>query len=410
MVGYAADARGRTPLEAGTGVETWSRERIFGEFARLRTALPVPTVLVVAGAERLAAAELAELADACERTRSKLVLVGEPGRLLPEDRAGGWRAAERAVPSLHLERVNPGRDRPHPDRRLIPDRADPTWADPTRAVPDPPPAGPFRSDRLVMAPRPEELRDVLVDDWRRHPPGRAVMVASTRADVEDLNSRARTLLRSEGRLVGPEMVVGGVVLQSGDRAVVAAVDGTARSLGMAVGQFLEADAGLLRLAGGTAVSPTGLPSGMALRHAYALTPYQASRSGFPERLVLGGPSPRTPDSGSRSTFYLVGSGKDALRRLVELDPSPYLVATLGTPPMGAGRREWREAAVEVERYRARWGISDPRRALGGPAGEGLQGAQRREVQRLVETVRGRAERIRQVEPPSLERGLHRSGS
>jgi conjugative relaxase-like TrwC/TraI family protein len=51
--------------------------------------------------------------------------------------------------------------------------------------------------------------------------------------------------------------------------------------------------------------------------------------------------------------------------LAALLPPSHLLQALGPrPATAAGQRVWRDAARSVERYRARWGVADPRHALG----------------------------------------------
>jgi hypothetical protein len=87
---------------------------------------------------------------------------------------------------------------------------------------------------------------------------------------------------------------------------------------------------------------------------------------------LGGPaSPGSPAPSAPLAALVAGA-----LAVVELDgrlgarlddPPGYLTALLGGPPAAtATRRRWIEAAVEVERYRLAYGVTDSRHALGDP--------------------------------------------
>ncbi|MGA2210364.1 MAG: MobF family relaxase [Acidimicrobiales bacterium] len=97
---------------------------------------------------------------------------------------------------------------------------------------------------------------------------------------------------------------------------------------------------------------------------------------------------------------------DSSSRAAEAARPRYLTSLLGTPPQTpADRRTWRGAAAEVEAYRERWQVTDPRRALGAELAQSASG-ERSAVERLAVEVRGleRGRPGRELEPPSLGLG------
>ncbi len=286
VVVAAPGAEGRARA-GNAGFEITDTARLDEGLARLRRPTP-DTVFVLLGAESTPAPVLARLAESTERTGAKLVLVGDPGPLRDVDRAGGWRSAEAAVGARVLSRSLPARH-----------------LEPTQ-----PEIGTGRvAPGLVMAATSGAVRDRLVADWRREGP-EAVMVASSRADVDDLNARARRLLIRQGELGESVPVPGWPPARAGERLVVGGAGPAARRAGLRPGALMTARAGGLELDGGENLGP-GLPADLDLRYAYARTPYQAWRSGAASLLVLGPPPPGTRPSGGR-TYYTVGPERAAM--------------------------------------------------------------------------------------------------
>jgi ATP-dependent exoDNAse (exonuclease V) alpha subunit len=128
----------------------------------------------------------------------------------------------------------------------------------------------------------EGVRSKLVSDWwEAWEKGPAVMLASRRDDVDDLNTRARLLMRETGRLGEKELVVAGRNFAVGDRVMT--TRNAARRLGVLNGTQGEIAAvdtrrGELKLrtdGGLDVVLPrTYLQSGHLI-HAYAMTGHKA---------------------------------------------------------------------------------------------------------------------------------------
>src|SRR5690606_38303224 len=79
-----------------------------------------------------------------------------------------------------------------------------------------------RHGRIQTADAPDQLADQLVADWwttAHHDLAGSVMIGLRRAEVDDLNHRARSRMHTDRRLHGPVLETGGVELQAGDRIV-----------------------------------------------------------------------------------------------------------------------------------------------------------------------------------------------
>jgi hypothetical protein len=102
----------------------------------------------------------------------------------------------------------------------------------------------------------------------------------------------------------------------------------------------------------------------------------------------------------------------SLGRAAEAARPRYLTSPLGIPPAGLAEREaWRGAAVSVELYRARWQITDDRRAFGRVSTvverSGEREAEKAVVERLATDVRGLSRPGRSLERDAAGLGLGR---
>jgi ATP-dependent exoDNAse (exonuclease V) alpha subunit len=88
VVGCALAARAARELQAGSGIEAGTIDRLLADLARPGHTLPAGGVLVVDEAGMVGTRTLARLLDAAQRSGTKLVLVGDHHQL-PEIDAGG---------------------------------------------------------------------------------------------------------------------------------------------------------------------------------------------------------------------------------------------------------------------------------------------------------------------------------
>jgi ATP-dependent exoDNAse (exonuclease V) alpha subunit len=149
--------------------------------------------------------------------------------------------------------------------------------------------------RLTIGTDPEKTRSTLVADWwKAGGPDGGVMIAFRRADVRDLNSRARVLMRAAGRIGDASLEVAGrefaagdhVVLRrndrrlgvaNGERGTVVAIDPRRRSAAVAIGdRMVTFDAQYL-----------DAPRGQPLAHGYAVTGHVAQGITVSRAYVLG---------------------------------------------------------------------------------------------------------------------------
>jgi hypothetical protein len=88
---------------------------------------------------------------------------------------------------------------------------------------------------------------------------------------------------------------------------------------------------------------------------------------------------------------------------VEQKRPGYVLEALGPVPASTrGRRAWRQAAAEIDRYRRTYQVTDPDRTLGPAPRDQGQRTDREQVRTAIERVRTkqRADRSRDAEPTS----------
>jgi hypothetical protein len=206
VLGVAVARRAAIELRDGAGIEGTSVAALLS--ASLRS-LPQRCVLVVDEAGMVPTREVAKLLDLVEASSGKLVLVGDH-RQLPELSAGGMFRALAAREST-IELVENRRQVHRWERGALQELRD------GRAVAAL--ARYERHDRLHMGERIDDARGRLVEDWWTAG-GEAVMIAHRRADVADLNARARDLMRAAGALRGPGLALPGGSFAVGDRLLI----------------------------------------------------------------------------------------------------------------------------------------------------------------------------------------------
>jgi ATP-dependent exoDNAse (exonuclease V) alpha subunit len=154
-----------------------------------------------------------------------------------------------------------------------------------------------RQGRLRTGRHDGEVVPHLVADWHAYgDPDGSVMIAHYRADVAELNGRARALMRADGLLGSDEVSATGRAFASGDRVLVKRNDGRCdvRNGDRGVVESVDAAAGALRVRFDDRLveldprflsKPThdGRP---ALEHGYALTAYAAQGLTCRHALVL----------------------------------------------------------------------------------------------------------------------------
>ena len=282
-----------------------------------------PTVVVVAGAERLPARGLAAVLDRAQRDRSKVVLLDT-----------GCRPLNRVVQKLgeRAGRIDPGAAGLEPEPVAI-------------------------RTTIVAAPSVGDALAALAQDGHRR--GQPV-VAPGPEEVRALNDAARALALAAGRLRGPAVEVNGRPFQAGDRVLALRGD---RSLAIVAGQLgtvSGVDPGdRTRVAPLTVQWDTGretrLPKTFLdqgrLGHGYATTPGYAPDASLAlgkSHVVAATPAP------------VVDTGGRVARHAAALDPP------LETP---RGRTELHRSLADLAEERCHL-----ERRLAGSGGLGLQRA------------------------------------
>ena len=202
VLGAAVAARAAVALSEQAGIPAMSVARLIATDHRATRAgrpgvLPAGGVLVIDEAGMLGTRHLAQLLHITTRAGGKLVLVGDH-RQLPELAAGGlFRTLARELPAIALTE---NRRQAHSWERVALDEL--RAGDVTAGLDAYAGAG-----RISIHPDGEAQRDALVRAWwdasRTGDPGQTVLLAHRRADVTDLNHRARQALQAAGQLGGP---------------------------------------------------------------------------------------------------------------------------------------------------------------------------------------------------------------
>jgi conjugative relaxase-like TrwC/TraI family protein len=248
--------------------------------------LPTGSVLVVDEAGMVGTRAIAELAEHAAAADAKLVLCGDDRQLPEIDAGGALTGLARQLGAIELREIR--RQHHEWDRSALTALREgrvQEWADAYRD-----------HDRIVTGTDAASVRAQLVDDWhnacRQHPDEDVVMLAHRRADVADLNHRARERLRTAGQLGKDELHAAGREFAVGDR-VVTARNNRARQItnghrGTVTG--LDAERLTLTISFDDS-SERALPPGYAqdghLDHAYAMTAHRAQGATVDRAFVLG---------------------------------------------------------------------------------------------------------------------------
>lgn len=207
VIGCAVAAKAARQLETTGGIRATTIAALREHLSRGAQFAP-HTVLVIDEARMVGTRTLAPLLDAAATTRTKVVLVGDT-KQLPEIDAGGLlRALDHHLGGLRLQH---NRRQEHAwERDALSQLRD---GRPNLTV-----ATYEAHGRVVVAPTAAARARLAADYVTAHRRGeRAVMLASRRRDVRDLNRRARMLLVDAGLVSGSVLAIGEREYQCGDR-------------------------------------------------------------------------------------------------------------------------------------------------------------------------------------------------
>lgn len=322
VLGCALSARAACELRDQTAMDATTIARLrmgLREGARLAEG----SVLIVDEAGMVGTRDLAALTDAAGQSGARLILVGDD-RQLPEIAAGGaFGALARQGPTSELREVR--RQHEPWDRDALNALRTGDLEAFARAY--------TSHDRVVTSPDAASTRARLVQDWWQatNEGSDALMLAHRRADVADLNQRARDRMREAGHLGPDTLECPGRSFAVGDRVLTARND---RGLDVINGQT-----GVLAAAderGLTVQLPDGreleLPADYAraghLDHGYAMTAHRAQGATVDQTFVLGS------DELSREWGYTALSRHrqqarfyTSVRPAFVNQPAPALIAT-----------------------------------------------------------------------------------
>jgi hypothetical protein len=128
--------------------------------------------------------------------------------------------------------------------------------------------------------------------------------------------------------------------------------------------------------------------------------------GHPGHRAAEHPQARHPDRrvGGLQVVRALAWQRRATGLAVEQERPGYVLATLGPVPESTrGRRTWRQAAAEIERYRHIYQITDPDRALGPEPADRAQRADRHRARTAIERLQAKqrtTDRTHQRQPTS----------
>src|SRR5664280_2757100 len=211
VVGCAAGGKAASELAQRTGMSTSTIAQTFVDLTR-GEGLPAGGVLVVDEAGMVGTRDMARLVAAAERSRTKLVMVGDPKQLQPVASGGIVRAlvTQNGAAELttnrrqqeewqreSLEWVRNGYGAQGLDRFVT-------------------------EGRVSVAETPAAAMGAAAADfWRaaQRDPTQAIMLAKSNADVAALNRLAQAVARESGRLSGPAAHNAYGEIQAGDRVV-----------------------------------------------------------------------------------------------------------------------------------------------------------------------------------------------
>ncbi len=284
VIGCALSARAAKELEAGSGIESSTIAALMKDLDDWKAPdLERGSVVVVDESGMVGTRQLAALLDHAENAGAKVVLVGDD-KQLPEIAAGGaFRALKDKLPSIELSEVR--RQRNSWERDALELLRDGRAAEAVEVYGD--------KERLVVGRDAAETRARLVTDWwEASQEGGAVMIAARRADVTDLNDKARAILKAEGILDEVELTIAGRSFAVGDEVMTLRND---RRLGVINGsrgvvESVDVGAGELevRLNNATLVTlPTDYLEAGHVVHGYAITGHKAQGMTTDRALVLG---------------------------------------------------------------------------------------------------------------------------
>jgi Ti-type conjugative transfer relaxase TraA len=285
VIGCALAARAARELEGGAGIESYTIDSLLHDLDHPRFGGLSPTTVVVVDEAGMAGTrKLDQLLNHVVAGDSKLVLVGDD-RQLPEIAAGGaFRGIKNRSGAIHLTEVK---------------RQDAAWErkalDSLRhgkaeeAIEDY-----KRQGRVMVGETAEEARVTMITDWwKAQSEGLdTVLVAARKDDVDDLNQRARALLKDSGNVKDDLLRIGDKTFALGDRVMALR---NSKGLGLINGMrgwIVAIDAKKLEISmqndnGQEITLPRKYLEAGHITHAYAVTGHKSQGMTVDAAFVLG---------------------------------------------------------------------------------------------------------------------------
>ncbi len=293
VIGCALSGRAAAELQAGAGIESTTIERLLLDCVEYREQI-LPrgdAVLVVDEAGMVGTRLLGRVLTAAAKSDATVVLVGDDRQLPEIDAGGAYRGLCERLGAVEL--VDNRRQREAWERQALvllrEGRSDEALA------------AYVEHGRVVLGPSADCVRARLVADWwaaEQSGGGDNIMVALRRADVRELNERARALRVAAGEVTGPtlrlptgEFAIGDRVVTTrnrrslgvvnGSRGIVAGVDERHRTMTVHLDGRRPEEPGAL------SVLPVEYLEAGHLCHGYAITGHKAQGMTADRAFVLG---------------------------------------------------------------------------------------------------------------------------
>jgi hypothetical protein len=292
VIGCALSGRAAAELQAGSAIQSSTIDRFLLDLVDHRRDLLSGrhTVLVVDEAGMVGTRLIARVLGVAKSEGATVVLVGDDRQLPEIDAGGAYHGLCERLGAVELTENR--RQREEWERQALVLLREGRSHEALAAY--------VEHGRVVLGPSGDCVRARLVADWwaaKRTGDGDNVMVALRRADVGELNERARALRVAAGDVAGPtlrlptgEFAAGDRVLTTrnrrglgvvnGSRGTVAAVDEHERTLTVRLD-------GTRRDEGRTTVLPAEYLDAGHVTHAYAITGHKAQGMTVDRSFVLG---------------------------------------------------------------------------------------------------------------------------
>ena len=371
VLGAGPSGRAADELALAAGIASSTLHRLLLD-AHARGGLPHGCVVLVDEAGMAETRVLGPLLELVDEAEGKAILVGDPQQLPPVGAGGLFPAFCDELGAINLEQNR--RQRDLSERRALEHLRD---GDPEIYL-----AHAARRGRLHLDDDPIVAKQRLLEDWwqvAQHDLAGSVMLAYRRADVQELNAAARTLLARAGRL-GPETLeVGEREFRVGDRVICRHND---ERLGVRNGiraTVLELDGTRLRLNtdSGAVRAVDAAYAAEHLEHAYALTGHAAQGATVERAFVL------LPDRGDLLEWGYVACSRARAETCLYLAVGAAVEREHHSRPLDQRDPSARVAAALERPAREELALAQPRRERGDATRRALE-QRRREVQRALE--------------------------